>query len=518
MVAIPSVFVMSIAALLGTGVPISSNIATVAEAAPENKAISNPYLVLGYNDLGMHCMNQRFSEICILPPYNTLRAQVIDRRGEDPKIVTSGVQVKYSIPGNTTSTNKTDFWTFSKPLFGKQLAPNIGLTGNGLTGSMKPTGQNDWSATGIPVTPLTDAMKEDPYQLSKIDVTFGNLKLASTVAVIPVSWEIRCDLCHNTKGISVETDILRKHDKLHNTKLEASKPVLCASCHADTALGTKGVTGVKSMSAAMHGSHASRMAALTTVSNKCYACHPGVTNNCQRDVHYSKGIFCTQCHGDMAAVASTNRRPWVDEPTCGSCHQKRKPNFQFEERGKLFKDSRGHHGIHCSACHGPQHATGPAVDPADNAQAIQQQGFGGTIKKCTVCHREQPDEPFTHRLDDSDRQIAKRDQRSPLGTYVITGTQTRGSGKSRQNFAFTGSCTVTSVSVSMNLRFSDGLKARLDIPLASDIPTRVASTTVWEKSPSGQKGTASFTFTKTESGCQISAATKDGSFSMTGAK
>ena len=31
-----------------------------------------PYVVLGYNELGMHCMNEDFSEICILPPFNTL--------------------------------------------------------------------------------------------------------------------------------------------------------------------------------------------------------------------------------------------------------------------------------------------------------------------------------------------------------------------------------------------------------------------------------------------------------------
>ena len=28
-------------------------------------------VVLGYNDLGMHCMNQDFSEFMILPPFNT---------------------------------------------------------------------------------------------------------------------------------------------------------------------------------------------------------------------------------------------------------------------------------------------------------------------------------------------------------------------------------------------------------------------------------------------------------------
>ena len=102
----------------------------------------------------------------------------------------------------------------------------------------------------------------------------------------------------------------------------------------------------------------------------------------------------------MTAVANPFRRPWVDEPTCASCHKKRKPHFQFEEPGKLFKESRGHGGIHCSACHGPQHATGPATTAADNVQAIQHQGHAGTISKCTVCHSKQPDEPFFHSIED----------------------------------------------------------------------------------------------------------------------
>lgn len=371
---------------------------------PPPKPTRTPFTVLGYNELGMHCMNQDFSEMCILPPYNTLRAQVIDRTGEEPRIVTSGVTVSYSIPGNTTSANKTNFWSYSDQLFGtaNHLLPNVGLTGNTLSGLMTVTPDKDWSVTGIPITPLTDKMQNDPFQLSQIvvnDIKTGKA-LATTKAVVPVSWEINCNLCHTTDGISVATDILRKHDKLHGTTLEQSKPVLCASCHADAALGTTGVKDVKAFSHAMHGAHAARMAALPQVKNACYACHPGVQTECQRDVHVSKGITCVDCHGDMTAVADAKRRPWVDEPTCAQCHQKRKPKFEFEERGKLFKDSKGHGGVHCAACHGPQHATGPAVTAPDNAQAILQQGSAGVIRDCTVCHSKKPEEAFFHKRDD----------------------------------------------------------------------------------------------------------------------
>ncbi len=368
------------------------------------------YVVLGYNDLGMHCMNQDFSRLCILPPFNNLHAQVIER-GKEPRIVTRGVNVTYELPSNTHSTDKTNFWDWAPKLFNVNLAPNVGLTGNGLQGSMLPTGNKDWVATGIPVTPVDDDGTLNAYPLASIKVSSGGKTLATTHAVVPVSWEISCNICHPNvpagtpvTGADVEFDILRQHDRKHQTQLELSaasgQPVLCAACHADPALGTKGVTGVKSLSQAMHGSHAQRVAPLTAMGqNACYACHPGFQTNCQRDIHFAKGIYCTQCHGDMTAVANPARTPWVSQPTCGSCHQKRRKEFEFEEPGKLFKDSHGHGGVQCAACHGSPHAIGPAVTAVDNLQAIERQGFAGTISKCTVCHTSTPQSKFEHHRD-----------------------------------------------------------------------------------------------------------------------
>jgi hypothetical protein len=178
------------------------------------------HVVLGFNELGMHCMNRDFSELCILPPFNTLRAQVI-KRGAEPEIINSDVTVSYSIPGNTISSTKTDFWTQAPKLFGKTLAKDVGLTGNKLSGTMKRTELGYFEATGIPITPLTDKLVNDPFQLSSIVVKNKSGKqLAATKAVVPVSWEISCHLCHNTPGISVATDILRAHDRRHGTTLE----------------------------------------------------------------------------------------------------------------------------------------------------------------------------------------------------------------------------------------------------------------------------------------------------------
>ncbi len=66
-------------------------------AAPSASTISSDYVVLAWNDLGMHCANADFSDIVILPPYNNFNAQVV-KRGDasqeiNPEIISSGLEV-----------------------------------------------------------------------------------------------------------------------------------------------------------------------------------------------------------------------------------------------------------------------------------------------------------------------------------------------------------------------------------------------------------------------------------------
>jgi hypothetical protein len=364
----------------------------------ENPLPADPLTVFAYNELGMHCMNRDFSELMVLPPFNNLRAEVIARRvGDDPKRVTSGVTLNYALPANTHSADKTNFWTYAHALLGANLPPNIGLAGKGLTGTMTIGPMGDWEATGIPLTPILDNGRENPYPLATVTVVQAGTVAAHTQAVVPVSWEMACNLCHTAPNMSVATNILRAHDQLHGTTLEQSKPVLCAGCHADPALGAPGQPGISTLSAAMHGAHAPRMdqAHLTV---DCYACHPGVRTNCLRDVHYLHGQTCHFCHGDMYAVGNPNRAPWSDEPRCGDCHSR--TGFQFEQPGKLFKQSVGHGGVHCMACHNSTHAVWPATTPVDNLQPLTLQGHNGPIDTCTLCHSTQPGEAFFHSVGD----------------------------------------------------------------------------------------------------------------------
>ena len=376
----------------------------LAGASPsENQPVAE-FVVLANNDLGMHCMMRDFSHFMILPPFNTVQAVVI-KKGHGPDVIDisegNDFTVRYSVPGNTHSTDKSNFWKYDQDLLGVDLPPDVGLTGNGLSGTMSPL-QNKWAVTGIPLTPQDDVGRVNPYQLATITVEKeGTGFVAQTQTILPVSWELSCNVCHGDPqaGTNVEVDVLRDHDRLHNTDLEANQPVFCASCHADPALGAPGEPGISTFSSAMHSAHADRLDDLPVdFGNACYSCHPGRRAQCQRDVHLSNGMNCMDCHGQMSDVGDPARTPWVDEPKCADCHSR--PGFNFEQPGKLFRESIGHGGVSCFACHGSPHAITPATTDTDNLQAIIHQGFAGIISDCTVCHTSMPNENFFHKIDD----------------------------------------------------------------------------------------------------------------------
>ena len=346
-----------------------------------NLSFAQSHIIIGWNDLGMHCSNQDFSKLVVLPPFNNVRAQVV-RVGDAthlPVVETTGFHVTYEIPGNTYSIGKTNFWDWEDQIFGVNLAPNIGLTGNGLSGTMSIT-ENYFFVTGVPITPYTDAnlVTEDPFQLGLLELyNSSNELLASAPPVVPVSNEINCvsSGCHSS-----EQDILDEHENEGGFDPN-NTPILCASCHSSNALGTPGQPGLASLSEAIHKQHGGR-------TNDCYKCHPGPNTQCLRDVMATQhGMVCQDCHGSVTEVGesiSDGREPWLEEPSCGSvsCHG---ANFA-EEPGKLFRESRGHGGLFCSACHGEPHAIVASRVDRDNVQNIALQGYAGTLNKCVVCH------------------------------------------------------------------------------------------------------------------------------------
>jgi hypothetical protein len=364
----------------------------------------NDFVVIAWNDLGMHCSNKDFSTFVVLPPYNNFMAQVI-KKGDAthlPQIVSENLKVTYEIPGNTYSVGKTNFWDFEEKLFGVTLADNIGLTGRGLTGNMD-NKTSYFFADGIPLTPYQDIdlTKENPYQLALVKLYDANNNLlATTQNVMPVSNEINCvsSGCHSS-----EQNVLNSHENVGFTK-----PVLCAKCHSSNALGTAGTPGLGSLSYVIHNSHANK------VNNDCYKCHPGPNTQCLRDAMLANGKTCTDCHGSVKNVATTisqGRKPWLQEPSCGntSCHGA----SHSEESGKLYRQSKGHGGLYCSACHGSPHAIVPTRDGSnDNAQNIALQGYKGVLKSCEVCHTVVPTDPGPHNFLPSSVKVLDSDKSS----------------------------------------------------------------------------------------------------------
>ncbi len=345
---------------------------------------NSTYMLSAWNDLGMHCMDGNdFSVFSVLPPYNNLHAQIKDKSGD---LVTSGVTVTFeAIQGtdgkwNTTSSDKTNFWNYSKKLLGATLATDTGLKGV-KTPSKTPQQMHFnsthqwWEAEGIPLTSYNDDGSKNYYPLVKVIAKDSSGKIVAEVkTVLPVSDEMDCKRCHESSAPSnaakpnrgwvnnadpekdYKFNILRLHDQEHSnvvgkyiTQLKAKgydyntngleatatagTPIQCAACHKTNALPNVGIQ-IKPFTQAIHDKHADVIDPLNGLPlndinnrNACYTCHPGAQTECLRgamgdakDANGNLAMQCQSCHGDMKAVGSKHREGWLDEPNCQACH------------------------------------------------------------------------------------------------------------------------------------------------------------------------------------------------------
>lgn len=379
-----------------TAVDVAGNTTTTTIAysvTGPNPPISGGARLFAWNDLGMHCMDTDYSVFTLLPPFNDLNAQLM----VNGKLVGGATYtLTYESASDTTGsvntysvgpTKKTNFWDYFPALFGLGvLPPNIGMTGN-PTASVKPaplawdSSKNWYEGTGIPITPLDDAGKVNPFPIVKVTAKdAGGQVLASAHTVLPVSTEMNCRLCHASvtgspaakpaggwvNGVPTPTErdwrlnVLRLHDqknagnasysallgaKGYGTSLEGSvtksdpsqnKPIFCDTCHNSNALaywGLGGEKGVSAMTAAMHTRHANVIDPLSGKTlnsigtrDACYSCHPGKNTQCLRGAMGNPTgatgkhlMECQSCHGPMTTVGG-KRNGWYDVPTCQSCH------------------------------------------------------------------------------------------------------------------------------------------------------------------------------------------------------
>ena len=449
------------------------------------------WTVIGWNNLGMHCMDSEYSVFSILPPYNTINAQVIGSVGTSIWLVKTNANcgVAYKAVAdpdgsiNTSSTGKSDFSANVQSLFGLSLPMDVGLPVPGPQSYSMPGPSNapqamgyestfNWFvAYGIPITPYDDQGKPNQYSMMRLMATNQTGILKTTDIVLPVSDEMNCRLCHLSEsdpaarpaagwvnvanpGRDYRLNILRLHDQLQGTNpvfrsalstvhyntnglyitvITDNTAILCARCHASEALPGSGQPGIPPLTQAIHTMHSAVRDPRTglTLNNEvnrtaCYSCHPGSVTRCLRGAmgkavaaDGSMAMQCQSCHGSMSQVGSTNRTGWLMEPNCQACHtgtalsNSGQIRYQsvFTSNGtmrvpanslfattpntpaagfSLYRFSRGHGGLACSACHGATHAEYPTSFRNDNLQSIAIQGHDGTLSECTACHQSSP--------------------------------------------------------------------------------------------------------------------------------
>ena len=314
----------------------------VVTAAP---AATN-YTVLGWNNLGMHCMDSDYSVFSILPPYNTIHAQVVMTiNGTSAKLLTNGnFTLTYEAVAdadgsiNRSSVGKTGFWDYAQPLFGVAVAPDAGLPVPGPGHWIMPgtnntpqplafeTNLHAFTAYGIPIAPYDDAGRPNQYPMMRLRLKSGTNTLDTSDIVLPVSDEMDCRLCHLSgsdpaarpaagwvehadPGRDYRLNVLRLHDEFERDNplfrdalathgfssngllatAQGGRPILCAACHLSEALPGSGLPGLSPLTRAMHRRHGGvtdprNGLSLGTEVNRvaCYTCHPGSATRCLR--------------------------------------------------------------------------------------------------------------------------------------------------------------------------------------------------------------------------------------------
>ncbi len=274
--------------------------------------------ILGWNNLGMHCMDSDYSVFSILPPYNTIEAQLIVNGAL--VTISNGYTITYQAVAdpdgsiNKTSIGKGNWSQYDLLLYGADTAPDTGLLGWMMPGANNvpqpmsfetmnapapgvSTPVNWFRAEGIPITPYDDAGHKNPYPLMRLIAHSGSTPIATNDIVLPVSDEMDCRVCHasGTQAAArpsagwvwsdnperdYRLNILRRHDEsriqqmgasayttmlttnglnaqgLYRTVVADGKPILCAKCHLSEALPGTGLPGVAPLTEAVHSFHA----------------------------------------------------------------------------------------------------------------------------------------------------------------------------------------------------------------------------------------------------------------------
>lgn len=393
------------------------------------------YVLVSYGLQGLY-LNTSHSKIWNLSqPVPVLNAQLI-KRGDSPQVVTENVTLTWEMDAQTALLEQTEDGN-------NEADPSLRRRGD-----MAPSPDGLSFTSPVPVSAMQTDGIQNPYPIVRItakDSESGQV-LAESAAVVAVSPDLGCSLCHADAGMA----ILEVHDRHQGTSLQESAKsgtaVSCRDCHSG--LGSdpaKPVSeGGMSVSAAIHGWHAQYLPGKD--SKACLTCHAGLGKShaddekhlrplFARDLHIERGLGCINCHGpledhslallkaekdagnDAAATAMERlqprsvekiedispRMPWLQEPDCTGCHDfEIKPlsgsasafNMWTEDPSGLFSQrADGMAMVRCLSCHGAPHAIYPAENPVgrdrDNIVPLQYQQHArplGAAGNCALCH------------------------------------------------------------------------------------------------------------------------------------
>ncbi len=384
-------------------------------------------VVFASNDLGMHCVCPSYSKFMVLPPYNTIRAQVIQKGGEDDAQVlgaSSGIRVTYSISENTDASLKADpyyqDWMTNAPKLGFKAFPVLDsnghiqspITGAKLAGNMNYQSPGWWEIVGVPAfpdvsslstaKPMTDPLggpNRNPYLTGNIKVyNSSNKLLAQTSVTIPTGFGGCCS-CHLKVAAQMgfpatEQGSFDAMGLLHSMNSSGINialidpdgdgkpgPIRCSQCHLDPAMGDKTPPGGYTLngkllpvskytfSDVLHRFHATDAMVLgeydPNIAQDCYQCHPGNGINCYRDHHTTES-------------QNGGNKLW-----CTNCHgdlNQRIAQNQMAQPWSVATLPK------CSTCHGTAIGENPTLGVFGGAYLNSMMpGMGGKLL-CTTCH------------------------------------------------------------------------------------------------------------------------------------
>jgi hypothetical protein len=425
------------AAMVLSSMPFSTSPGTASAAHSSSSSSAAVYKVLAWNDLGMHCACPTFEGFLLLPPFNTVRAQVLKYGTNDPivmsatSIATDKITVNYAMVENTDANLQADpyfaSWITNAPKLGFPPVvvggKVIGLAGYGLYGTM---GYNSnllaFEAVGIPAYPvitgnaqkdvMTDPLggaKRDPYLTANVTVkNSAGAVLASTSTVVPVAFGGCCS-CHlqlaaamgypatpagsftalgvlhsrNTSGINIAM--------IDPDGNGVGGPVRCSWCHWDPAMGESAAPGWPAGTQLLPGATFTLKKSTMSFSDVLHRFHnnsalvkstydPNIATDCYK-CHPGNGIQCYRgVHKGKAATMF-----------CMDCHGNL---TQRASTGQLAKPwllatlptcSSPSPGITSAfACHSPRGKVYP-TSPAFAGAFINGRGHKGSID-CQACH------------------------------------------------------------------------------------------------------------------------------------